>query len=238
MDVPVDEDAASLTPIESSFAAVNGPTSNNNTSASNTTTATTTTATATPMIPSRQVHPPPPPAADASSSFEPVKVEGSPAPSRLNSTDAETPGAEADDDPNTNGDKKRTATAGRKRKLNNLSARGVANLTPDQLAKKRANDRQAQRAIRERTKTHIDALEQQVRDLSSQKPMLDLQAALKRNEAALEENRELRQGLKAAMDIIRPLLEKPESSSSKFAQTYSLYIYPPPIFWDLVFSEV
>lgn len=219
MDIPVDDDAASFPSIESSFAAVNGPP--NNTGTSNTTT---TTSTATPMIPTRQA----PPA--NTSSFEPIKVEGSPAPSRLNSTDVETPGAEADDD--TNGDKKnQTATAGRKRKLNNLSARGVANLTPDQLAKKRANDRQAQRAIRERTKTHIDALEQQVRDLSSQKPMLDLQAAMKRNEAALEENRELRQGLKAAMDIIRPLLEKPELSSSEFFQSYLHFIY---IFFPLL----
>ncbi|KAJ5727948.1 hypothetical protein N7493_005768 [Penicillium malachiteum] len=103
-------------------------------------------------------------------------------------------------------------TAGRKRKLNSASARGVANLTPDQLAKKRANDRQAQRAIRERTKTHIEALEQQVRDLSSQKPFIDLQAALQHNERVKAENRELRQGLKAAMDIIQPLLAKPEVS--------------------------
>lgn len=103
-----------------------------------------------------------------------------------------------------------TPTAGRKRKLNSTSARGVANLTPDQLAKKRANDRQAQRAIRERTKTHIEALEQQVRDLSSQKPFLDLQAAVQHNERVRSENRELRQGLKAAMEIIQPLLARPE----------------------------
>lgn len=101
-------------------------------------------------------------------------------------------------------------TAGRKRKLNSASARGVANLTPDQLAKKRANDRQAQRAIRERTKGHIEALEQQVRDLSSQKPFLDLQAALQHNERMKTENKELRRGLKAAMDIIQPLLARPE----------------------------
>ncbi|CAI7628766.1 unnamed protein product [Penicillium glandicola] len=101
-------------------------------------------------------------------------------------------------------------TSGRKRKLNSMSSRGVANLTPDQLAKKRANDRQAQRAIRERTKGHIEALEQQVRDLSSQKPFLDLQAALRENETIRSENAELRQGLKAAMDIIQPLIAKPE----------------------------
>ncbi|KAJ5291716.1 hypothetical protein N7478_000967 [Penicillium angulare] len=101
-------------------------------------------------------------------------------------------------------------TAGRKRKLNSASARGVANLTADQLAKKRANDRQAQRAIRERTKTHIEALEQQVRDLSSQKPVLDLQAALIHHERVRVENQELRNSLKAAMDIIQPLLARPE----------------------------
>lgn len=101
-------------------------------------------------------------------------------------------------------------TSGRKRKLNSMSSRGVANLTPDQLAKKRANDRQAQRAIRERTKGHIEALEQQVRDLSSQKPYLDLQAALCENETIRSENAELRQGLKAAMDILQPLMAKPE----------------------------
>jgi hypothetical protein len=105
-----------------------------------------------------------------------------------------------------------STTAGRKRKLNSSSARGVANLTPDQLAKKRANDRQAQRAIRERTKINIEALEQQVRELSSQKPFLDLQAALKHNERIKAENRELRRGLKAAMDIIQPLLARPEVS--------------------------
>lgn len=102
--------------------------------------------------------------------------------------------------------------SGRKRKLNSMSSRGVANLTPDQLAKKRANDRQAQRAIRERTKGHIEALEQQVRDLSSQKPYLDLQEALRQNETVRSENAELRQGLKAAMDILQPLIAKPELS--------------------------
>ncbi|PYH48387.1 bZIP transcription factor [Aspergillus saccharolyticus JOP 1030-1] len=127
-----------------------------------------------------------------------VKVEDSPTPSALASADAETPVPDAGG--------AATAVAGRKRKLNSNSARGVANLTPEQLAKKRANDRQAQRAIRERTKAHIDLLEQQVRDLSSQKPYLDLQAALKQNEAVQMENRELKHGLKTVLEIIQPLL--------------------------------
>lgn len=110
---------------------------------------------------------------------------------------------------------------GRKRKLNSISSRGVANLTPDQLAKKRANDRQAQRAIRERTKCYIEALEQQVRDLSSQKPYLDFQEALRQNETIRSENAELRRGLKAAMDIIQPLIAKPELSGQLHIPTQS-----------------
>ena len=38
-------------------------------------------------------------------------------------------------------------------------------MTPSQLARKRANDRDAQRAIRARTKEHIERLEQQLADL-------------------------------------------------------------------------
>lgn len=133
------------------------------------------------------------------------KTEDSPVPSRSTSLGADGPGTDTID---SNG----PTSAGRKRKLNSTSSRGVANLTPDQLAKKRANDRQAQRAIRERTKSHIEALEQQVRDLASQKPVLDLQAALQHNERIRSENRELRQGLKSVMDIIQPLLTRPEAT--------------------------
>lgn len=143
-----------------------------------------------------------------------VKLEDSPTPTGLNSADAETPASD-------NG-----GPAGRKRKLNSTSARGVANLTPEQLAKKRANDRQAQRAIRERTKTHIDSLEQRVRDLSSQKPFLDLQAALKQNEAIQAENREIKQGLKSIMDIIQPLVGRQDTSSKTI---YSLCLFCSPL---------
>lgn len=55
---------------------------------------------------------------------------------------------------------------GKKRKAS-TSGRVVSNLTPDQLAKKRANDREAQRAIRERTKNQIEALEKRIEELQS-----------------------------------------------------------------------
>ncbi|KAL4915933.1 hypothetical protein BDW62DRAFT_187606 [Aspergillus aurantiobrunneus] len=147
-------------------------------------------------------------AATAPNDSESVKLEDSPTPQVAASDSVDAQSSHPADNNSNNSPSPATTAAGRKRKLNSASARGVANLTPDQLAKKRANDRQAQRAIRERTKTHIDSLEQQVRDLSSQKPFLDLQAALKQNEAILAENKELRQGLRAIVDTIQPLLEK------------------------------
>ncbi|KAJ5161641.1 hypothetical protein N7492_007033 [Penicillium capsulatum] len=154
----------------------------------------------------------------------PAAIAGadSASPSRANSLGAESSLAENIESPAP------LTTAGRKRKLNSTSARGVANLTPDQLAKKRANDRQAQRAIRERNKTHIDALEQQIRDLSSQKPYLDLQAALQHNERVHAENRELRRGLKAAMDIIQPLLAKAEPTDLPLLSSRPRPVPPPP----------
>lgn len=75
------------------------------------------------------------------------------------------------------------------------SSRGVANLTPEQLAKKRANDREAQRAIRERTKNNIEALEARVKELESQKPYQELAAIIRARDAALAENEELKRRL-------------------------------------------
>ncbi|KAL2006644.1 hypothetical protein VTN00DRAFT_9312 [Thermoascus crustaceus] len=96
--------------------------------------------------------------------------------------------------------------AGRKRRSTNAPSRGVAHLTPEQLAKKRANDREAQRAIRERTKAQIEALERKVQELSSQQPYLDLQAALKEKQAIQAENEEIRRKLSAVLEIIQPLV--------------------------------
>ncbi|KKK18949.1 hypothetical protein P175DRAFT_0499680 [Aspergillus ochraceoroseus IBT 24754] len=157
-----------------------------------------------------------PPAANApalnDSGF--VKLEDPPTPLGMTCASADAGALLTPGDMSNNAGPPATTAAGRKRKPNSTSARGVANLTPEQLAKKRANDRQAQRAIRERTKTHIESLEERVRELSSQKPFLDLQAALKQNEAIQAENRELRQGLKAIMDIIQPLMGKQEALSN------------------------
>jgi hypothetical protein len=78
----------------------------------------------------------------------------------------------------------------------------VANLTPEQLAKKRANDREAQRAIRERTKNTIEGLEARIRELESQQPYQELQRALADRDRALQECEELRTRLAAVAGIV------------------------------------
>ncbi|KAH7120125.1 hypothetical protein B0J13DRAFT_612841 [Dactylonectria estremocensis] len=66
--------------------------------------------------------------------------------------------------------------------------RRVSTLTPSQLARKRANDREAQRALRARTKEHIDRLERELEDLKS-KQIRDqtVQELLRRNKALEDE---------------------------------------------------
>ncbi len=72
----------------------------------------------------------------------------------------------------------------------------MSTLTPSQLARKRANDREAQRAIRARTKEHIDSLERQVEELRGQQGRDRLvQELLRRNKALEDELRRLREGL-------------------------------------------
>ncbi|CRK36373.1 hypothetical protein BN1723_004235 [Verticillium longisporum] len=76
---------------------------------------------------------------------------------------------------------------------NNLSGtRSVSTLNPAQLARKRANDREAQRAIRARTKEHIERLEQQLADLQSERggdQSQTIQELTRRNRALEEATR-------------------------------------------------
>ncbi|KAH9812962.1 hypothetical protein Tdes44962_MAKER05728 [Teratosphaeria destructans] len=94
---------------------------------------------------------------------------------------------------------------GRKRKATGApGSRGVANLTPEQLAKKRANDREAQRAIRERTKQTIENLEARIRDLESQQPYQELQRVEAERDRALRENEDLRTKLNQIAGVLGP----------------------------------
>jgi hypothetical protein len=110
--------------------------------------------------------------------------------------DAASPDPSSD---NNNSKKRRTAATG-------TSSRGVANLTPDQLAKKRANDREAQRAIRERTKNQIETLETKIRDLTSQQPYQELQHVLRQKELVETENAEIKKRLASVLSLIQSIL--------------------------------
>ncbi|PBP19042.1 hypothetical protein BUE80_DR010101, partial [Diplocarpon rosae] len=91
-----------------------------------------------------------------------------------------------------NGDSS-SSKAGPKRRASRAGTRSVASLTPEQLARKRANDREAQRSIRQRTKTHIEELEQRIRYLSDGKDARDLEQIKRRNAELEEELRRLRE---------------------------------------------
>ena len=94
----------------------------------------------------------------------------------------------------------------RKRRASASGSRGVANLTPEQLAKKRANDREAQRAIRERTKGQIESLERRIQELTSQQPYQDLQNVIRQKELVEVENEDIKRKLNQVLGIIQPLL--------------------------------
>jgi hypothetical protein len=65
-----------------------------------------------------------------------------------------------------------------------LGTRRVSTLTPARLARKRANDREAQRAIRARTKEHIERLERELAELKSKQGCdQTVQELLRRNKA-------------------------------------------------------
>ena len=92
---------------------------------------------------------------------------------------------------------------GRKRKATSQpGSRGVANLTPDQLAKKRANDREAQRAIRERTRNTIETLANRIKELESQQPFQELQKVVAERDQALAECEELKKKLAHVASVV------------------------------------
>ncbi|KAH7195073.1 hypothetical protein BKA60DRAFT_625949 [Fusarium oxysporum] len=86
--------------------------------------------------------------------------------------------------------------------------RSASTLSPAQLARKRANDREAQRAIRARTKEHIERLERELAELKSKKDRdRTVQDLLRRNEAIKKELIRLKQ-------IMRAQITSPSYSAS------------------------
>ncbi|KAK0660415.1 hypothetical protein QBC41DRAFT_383794 [Cercophora samala] len=83
--------------------------------------------------------------------------------------------------------------------------RSVSTLTPTQLARKRANDREAQRAIRARTKEHIERLEKELEEFRSRQSRDETINQLKmRNNALEREVFNLREELKRCSHMFSP----------------------------------
>lgn len=125
-------------------------------------------------------------------------------PAPASSNDATSPNS-PNPNPNPATQTHRVATSSTKKRRTSGS-RGVANLNPDQLAKKRANDREAQRAIRERTRGQIEALERKIRELTSQQPYQDLQHVVRQKESVEAENDDIKRRLSSIVAIIQPLV--------------------------------
>jgi hypothetical protein len=98
--------------------------------------------------------------------------------------------------------KKSNSMPGAKRRPSRAGTRSVTTLTAAQLERKRANDREAQRAIRQRTKDHIESLERRIAELSSQQDVGSssrISELLRRNEELENENAVLRTRLSHAL---------------------------------------
>jgi len=108
-------------------------------------------------------------------------------------------------DDHSSGSERKQSTSGTKKRASRAGTRSVTTLTAAQLERKRANDREAQRAIRQRTKDHIESLERQVRDLtaqldsSSSSKMMEL---MRRNEELEQENAVLKARLSHAVQAL------------------------------------
>ena len=98
--------------------------------------------------------------------------------------------------------KMQSSLPGAKRRASRAGTRSVTTLTAAQLERKRANDREAQRAIRQRTKDHIENLERQIADLTAQQDtgnQSKLVELMQRNEELEQENTALKARLSHAV---------------------------------------
>ncbi|KAF2454594.1 hypothetical protein BDY21DRAFT_423522 [Lineolata rhizophorae] len=97
-----------------------------------------------------------------------------------------------------------SAVPGAKRRASRAGTRSVSTLTAAQLERKRANDREAQRAIRQRTKDHIESLERRIAELTANRDHGPRMAELlRRNEELEQENAMLRTQLSHTIAALR-----------------------------------
>jgi len=124
--------------------------------------------------------------------------------SESESRQSNTASAGAGNVPGSSNSRKRASRAG---------TRSVSTLSAAQLERKRANDREAQRAIRARTKEHIEKLERKIAELSNLDGRNEqLLSALKRNKELEEENQMLRATLDQQNYALSGVPESPGES--------------------------
>lgn len=83
--------------------------------------------------------------------------------------------------------------------------RSVTHLSKAQLARKRANDREAQRNIRQRTKEHIENLEKKVKELEDHNRSSSMDRVIKRNKELEAEVEQLRAQVAATAAPVVPV---------------------------------
>lgn len=86
------------------------------------------------------------------------------------------------------------------------------------------SDREAQRAIRERTKNQIDALERRVEQLTSLKPYEELQVAIRTREAVERENADIKRRLASIMTMLQSIVG---STGTFLARRVARNPFPP-----------
>lgn len=122
------------------------------------------------------------------------------------------------------GSENRKVGSSGKKRASRAGTRSVSTLSAAQLERKRANDREAQRAIRQRTKDHIENLEKSITDLrqshdANEKLIL---ATRHRNRELEDENSYLRMKLnEAGLPIDLPAVQ----GTSKLISSASIEIH-------------
>ncbi|KAK4038934.1 AP-1-like transcription factor [Parachaetomium inaequale] len=111
-----------------------------------------------------------------------------------------------------------------KKRKTGRGSRGVAHLTPEQLERKRANDRDAQRAIRERQRLRTEQYEREIADLKSTQPYRELQSVVRQKEAVEAELADVKRRLAAIMAMIQPVFGAPDGA----AMSTTAPAYPAP----------
>ena len=110
----------------------------------------------------------------------------------------------------------------RRRGAGGPASRTVAELTPEQLQRKRANDREAQRNIRERQKERVKALEKRIQELETEDAHQRLEAVLREKHAVFSENESIRHRLAGVLNIVQSILQSPTSLDGMSIQPNSV----------------